>query len=184
MHSMMGNTTGLLRAVLGASSTRTRDGFTLIELIVVMTIIALMTAVVVPMYQGSLTYVQRDRAVRDFVAHMKYAQERAITDSTEYRFYFREEQRDFWVMRLASMKGDEKEFAYLDEGATEVRHLPETVHLDDPKARFDRDREANYVAFYASGACDYAKIVLESDDDTRITLETKGRLGQFKVKEK
>ena len=160
------------------------EGFTLIELIVVMTIIALMTAAVVPMYQGSMTYIQRDRAIRDFAALMKYAQERAITDATEYRFYFREEQRDFWVMRLARMDGDEKEFAFPDEGATEVRQLPETVKLDKPKARYDKDREAHYVAFYASGACDYAKIFLESDDDTRITLETKGRLGQFEVKEK
>lgn len=157
----------------------------MIELIVVMTIIALMTAAVIPMYQGSITWVNRDRATRDFVAYLKYAQERAITDATEYRFYFRDDDGAFWIMRLDRMEKGEKQFVYPDEGPAEIRFLPETVSLDNAKARFDRDKEAHYVAFYGSGACDYAKITLESKDGGhKITIETKGRLGQFEVKDK
>jgi type II secretory pathway pseudopilin PulG len=147
-----------------------------------MTIIALLTAAVVPLYQGSLTNVRQDRAIRDFVAHMKYAQERAITDGTEYRFYFREEQRDYWVMRLDKVEAGEKLFVYPDEGAVEVKQLPEGIEFERPKARFDKDREAHFVAFYGTGACDYATIKLETADGDEVILETKGRLGRFEAK--
>ena len=172
-----------LKGDQGGCSLHRNPGFTLIELIVVMTIIALLTAAVVPMYQGSLTRVLQDRATRDFVAYLKYAQERAITDATEYRFYFRDEQRDYWVMRLDKVEAGEKHFVYLDEGAAEVKQLPEGIEFERPKARFDKDLEAHFVAFYGTGACDYATIKLETGDGDRIVLETKGRLGRFEVKE-
>lgn len=159
-------------------------GFTLIELIIVMTFIALISAAVIPIYQGSLTRIQKDRATRDFIAYMKYAQERAITDATEYRFYISDKDNAFWVMRLDKREGDEKEFAYPDEGASEVKYLPESVTVEKAKARRDKDRDARFIAFYGSGACDYATITLEDEEGNQIKLETKGRLGQFEVEEK
>jgi len=149
-----------------------------------MTFIALLTAAVVPLYQGSLTRARQGRATRDFIAYLKYAQERAITDSTEYRFYFREEQRDYWVMRLDKVEAGEKRFAYLDEGVVDVKHLPEGIKFERPKARFDKDRDAHFVAFYGSGSCDYATIKFETGTGDKIVLETKGRLGRFEVREK
>jgi type II secretion system protein H len=160
------------------------SGFTLMELIVVMTIITLLTAAVVPIYQGSLTRIRQDRATRDFVAYLKYAQERAITDATEYRFYLHEETRRYWVMRLQAVEDGDKEFAFLDEGAIEVKQLPEGIEFERPKARFDKDRDAHFVAFYSTGACDYATITLETTDGDELKLETKGRLGRFEVTEK
>jgi len=167
----------------GGCFLRRSNGFTLMELIVVMTIIALLTAAVVPLYQGSLTRVRQDRATRDFVAYMKYAQERAITDGTEYRFYFRDEQRDYWVMRLDKVEAGEKHFVYPEDGAVEVKQLPEGIEFERPKARRDKDREAHFVAFYGTGACDYATINLETGSGDEIVLETKGRLGRFEAKE-
>lgn len=157
-------------------------GFTLIELIVVMTIIALLTAAVVPIYQGSLTRIQEDRATRDFVAYLKYAQERAITDGTEYRFYLQEESRQYWIMRLQSVEDGEKVFTDPDEGPVEVKGLPEGVTFERPKARYDKDREAHFVSFYGSGACDYATITMKTADGDDLELETKGRLGRFEVR--
>ena len=62
-------------------------GFSLIELIVVLTILSLMLGVVVPIYHGSLSRTRSAGATRDFLATMKYAQERAVTDATEHRLY-------------------------------------------------------------------------------------------------
>jgi prepilin-type N-terminal cleavage/methylation domain-containing protein len=60
-------------------------GFTLMELIIVLTIIVIMSAAVVPVFGPSMAKLQRDHAVRDFVATLRYAQERAVTDTREYR---------------------------------------------------------------------------------------------------
>ncbi|MFA6241364.1 MAG: type II secretion system protein [Candidatus Hydrogenedentales bacterium] len=165
------------------TSRNANAGFTLMELIIVMSIIAILSAAVVPIYHGSVSWVQRDRATRDFVALMKYAQERAIIDTVEYRFYMNADKRAYWVMRLDKVEDDgEKLFARPEEGEGIVRRLPETIALRKPKAHFDKKAKAHYISFFGSGACDEAKVELIVDKRQKIVIDTKGRLGQFEVK--
>lgn len=158
-----------------------KGGFTLIEMIVVLVIVMLMTAAVLPMYQGSVTWARRDRVTRDIVARMKYAQERAIADITEYRFYLDHDEGTYWLMRCTGQEGGKPVYAEVqDAGATRDR-LPDTLVFEKPKAAMDKERKANYVAFYPGGACDYATIALKYDKSKQIKIVTKGRLGQFEV---
>lgn len=153
------------------------------ELIIVMTILAVMTATVVPIYHGSISFVQRDRASRDFVALMKYAQERAIIDTVEYRFYMSAEKNAYWIMRYVKTDEEgEKQFARPDGGEGIVRRLPQTIALKKPKAHLDKKAKAHYISFFPGGACDEAKLELILDRRQKITIDTKGRLGQFEVK--
>jgi prepilin-type N-terminal cleavage/methylation domain-containing protein len=158
-------------------------GYTLIEVILVLTIMSLMMAAVVPLYQGSLTWARRDRAVRDVLAALKYAQERAIADSTEYRFYLNGDNGEFWLMRFKALDKREKVFEPLDEAAGEVARLPESVRVERTKAAYDKKRDAHYIAFYPNGACDYASIELEYDRRSGVKISTKGRLGRLDVEE-
>lgn len=160
-----------------------KDGFTLLEMIVVLVIVMLMTAAVLPMYQGSVTWARRDRATRDIVARMKYAQERAIADVAEYRFYLDRDEGTYWLMRYAGQEGGKPVYEEVrDAGATRDR-LPDTLTFEKPKAATDKERKANYVAFYPGGACDYATIALKYDKSKQIKIVTKGRLGQFEVEQ-
>ena len=92
------------------SSIEDKGGFTLLEMVVVLMIVMIMTAAVLPMYQGSVTWARRDKFTRDIVARMKYAQERAIADVTEYRFYLDEKDGEFWRMCNAGKKDGKEEF--------------------------------------------------------------------------
>jgi len=153
------------------------------ELIIVLTIVAIMSATVVPIYQGSVSWVQRDRATRDFISLMKYAQERAIIDTVEYRFYMSAEKSAYWIMRFDKLDEDgDKQFARPDEAEGLVRHLPKTVTFKKPKAHFDKKAKASYIAFYPSGTCDEAKVELTLEKRQKVSIDTKGRLGQFEVK--
>ncbi len=158
-------------------------GFTLIELVIVLTIFALMTAAVVPIYVGSVTWARSDRAVRDFVALMKYAQERALTDQVEYRFYMDYDTGAFWLLRFGENEDGEPAFVALDESDTGRRTLPENVSLEGTKARKDSELEAHYIAFHGSGACDYATVKLDCAGRKTVTIRTKGHLGQFEQDE-
>ncbi|MBX7256371.1 MAG: prepilin-type N-terminal cleavage/methylation domain-containing protein [Candidatus Hydrogenedentes bacterium] len=158
-------------------------GFTLMELIIVLTIIAVMSATVVPVYHGSVSFIQRDRATRDFIALMKYAQERAIIDTVEYRFYMSPDKGAYWIMRYDKTdERGERLFARPDGGEGIVRHLPKTITLKKPKAHLDRKAKAQYISFFPGGACDEAKLELTLDRRQKVTIDTKGRLGQFEVK--
>jgi hypothetical protein len=120
---------------------------------------------------------------------MKYGQERAITDVSEYRLYMDDEEGRYWLMRLTGMKlasrrGDEKQFEEVSDAAEGVRTLPEGMTLEPVAARRDREKGAYYIAFYSSGACDYATVELAKDDREVTRIETKGKLGQFEVTER
>lgn len=163
------------------SALKDKGGFTLLEMVVVLMIVMIMTAAVLPMYQGSVTWARRDKFTRDIVARMKYAQERAIADVTEYRFYLDEKDGEFWLMRSAGKKDGKEAFTEVDDaGATRAR-LPESLEFDKPKASQDKDRKAHYIAFYPGGACDYAAVTMKYDKTEEITIKTKGRLGQLEV---
>lgn len=153
------------------------------EMIVVMTIIALITAGVIPIFQGTLTWVRGDRASRDFVALLKYAQETAIAESTEYRFCMNHEKGTYWLMRAAIDEDGERAYERVNDGYGAERRLPEGVSIERPDTRYDRKERAHFVAFYAGGACDYVTITIEREDGDDIDIRTKGRLGQFEVKE-
>jgi prepilin-type N-terminal cleavage/methylation domain-containing protein len=160
-----------------------RGGYTLMEMIVVMTIIALITAGVVPVFQGTLTWARGDRAGRDFVALMKYAQETAIAESTEYRFCMNHDEGTYWLMRAAVDDDGDRIYENVDDGYGAKRKLPENVHIKRPNVRYDREHKAHFVAFYASGSCDFATVEVEREGGDGIEINTKGRLGQFEVKE-
>ncbi len=157
------------------------DGFTLIEIIVVLMIVMIMTAAVVPMYQGSVAWARRDRATRDVLSRLKYAQERAITDVSEYRFYLNRDTGTFWLMREGERKDGKEVFEEVDDAGATRAQLPEAMIFEKPKATMDRKRDAHYVAFYPGGACDYATITIALDKRTSTTIRTKGRLGQLEV---
>ncbi|MCL4218948.1 MAG: prepilin-type N-terminal cleavage/methylation domain-containing protein [Candidatus Hydrogenedentes bacterium] len=164
-------------------ATHDSAGFTLLELMVVVTIITVFAAGVLPVYQGSLSRIRGARATHELVATVKHCQERAITEGVEYRLYLDDEENSYWVKRLAKRDAGDKVFASPPGLTGQKRRLPEKTDMSRPSARRDRDEDAYYVAFYPNGACDYATIKLRRADRKRVTISTKGRLGQLEVDE-
>ena len=159
-------------------------GFTLIELIIVLTIIVIMSAAVVPVFSGSMAKLERDHAVRDFVATLRYAQERAVTDTREYRLAIDPELNQYWLLRCAGVVERKKTFELIDERQGKAMFLPERLSMKSVKARKERQEKFYYISFYPNGACDRAEVTLQHEDGRAVTVETKGSLGQLEVKEK
>lgn len=163
-------------------------GFSLLELIVVVTIVTLMAVAVTPVFRGSLARARHDQAARDLVAYVKFAQEQAVAQAREYRLYLDVEEGTFRIMREADGEGigddTRRVFVESQEPYAGMRRLPEGVSLSKPKARRDRDLNAYYVAFHPTGACDVATIRLTSGRRHHLDVTTEGHLGRLKVTSK
>ena len=78
----------------------TERGFTLLELIVVMIIVSLMSAVVGPSVAGSLSKMNLKTAAKKTAASLRYARSRAVAENTIYIARF-----DFEQNRLLIISG-------------------------------------------------------------------------------
>ncbi len=164
---------------------RARQGFTLIELIVVMIIIATITASVMPVFQGSMSTTEANRAVRDLVSTMKYAQSRAVTDAVEFRVYIDVEKNGYWIMRLAKEEFGDKYFERLGDQDGEFALLPRSLEFDRVDTMEDRAHDAHYIAFYPGGGSDIAEVKIRQRDDRTQSydIRTKGTLGNIEFTE-
>jgi prepilin-type N-terminal cleavage/methylation domain-containing protein len=162
------------------------EGFSLAELIIVVTLVAILSTAVIPVFRGSFASIQADHAVRDFVAIVKYVQERAVTDSKEYRIYLVPQTGQYWTEYLASLRNGKKTFEPLKERQGAVMQLPELLAMKKVQARKDKERdiETFYIAFYPNGVCDTASVTLVPSEGKPTTIDTQGALGQLEVNNK
>ena len=161
-------------------STPTR-GFTLIELIIVVTILVILSVGVVPIFNGSFATIQADHSIRDFAATVRFAQERAVTDGVEFRLYLNPDLNSYGIEKLSKMDGEDKVFVPVVVQQQEKVQLPVRLTLKTPRAKKDSKRGAFYVAFYPSGACDDARINITNTDGKIFYIDTKGGIGRLKV---
>ncbi len=162
-----------------------RNGFTLLELIVVMTILAVISMAVVPVYVAGMTAVEIRNARSDFIATLRFIQELSIKESREYRLYISQDDGTYWVMRLSGLKDTEKQFEPVVEEFGVEKRLPEYLKITRVQARKERSGNARFIACLPNGASDQA-VVSMRDQRMRgrsFDIEVKGVLGKVEVKE-
>lgn len=159
------------------------DGFSLLELIVVLSVLTIITASVVPVFSGSLSRLRGDRSLRNFIATLKYAHERAVVQSVEYRVYLVPESGEFWLARFEGFERGQKYFEELDERRGNRERISDVFTIERPRARRDSGSDAYYVAFYPDGASDEARMrFTKADEGGRVEISTTGVLGRVEVK--
>jgi len=158
-------------------------GFTLLELIVVTIILAIITAAVIPVFAGSLSWARADRALRDVAGTVRYAGELAVIEETTYRFCMDADAGTYWIARQARVEDGEPVFEGLGGEEGEERSLPEGVAFKRLDARRDPDGRGRYITFRPTGACDHAIIRMVDNDGDEARIELKGNVGRIEVKE-
>lgn len=160
------------------------DGYTLLELIVVVILVALMTAGVTPMFRDSLFGVRADRIGRDLVATLRHAGELAIIQETEVRVYFDTEAGAYWLASPGRDEDGKRAFQALEGKDGLPQYLPESMEFDRVTARRGDKSSQYYVRFFPGGATDVARVALKGRDADRLEIEVKGSAGRIGVKAK
>jgi len=161
-------------------------GFTLLELIVVMALIAVISAAVVPVYGRSMSAIQLRNVRNDFVSLVSFVQEKAVAESKEYRVCIDSRDNVYWVMVLAGYDDrNEKVFKPVEAEYGVEKALPEGYVIERVDARKDRETGARYIGCYPNGACDEVDVTFRDQRNRRRTFKvtTLGAMGKFEVKE-
>ena len=165
-----------------------RSGFSLLELIVVMTILGMISMAVMPVFRGTLNDVEEEHSVRDLLATMEYAQSRAITEAIEYRLYIDPGKDTYWLGRFGGVVKGKKTFAMVRDQYGITHTISRQLDLLKPRNMGrDRGSDSYYMTFYPSGASDVVTIELAVEGERnrlkKWRISTKGSLAQFDVKE-
>jgi len=167
----------------GRSCRLQSGGFSLLELIVVLSLIAVLTGMLVPMFSSSVSSIQFRNARNDFIARVQFVQELAVRDSREYRVCLDKDKNTYWVERLVAEDKGEKIFEPVEEDYALPALLPPFIELTKVKARKDRKSNTTYIGCYPNGASDRAEITFV-DKRTRgrvVRMETLGVVGKVEV---
>jgi Tfp pilus assembly protein FimT len=136
-------------------------GITLVEIIVVIALIALMTAIAVPAMSTRMAHTRLVRATRDVAAELGAVRHLAISKNTPYRLSF---------TLQATPLTDSYARSYLtggtwtDDPATVSRSISSGVDITSPSSSFD-------VEFKPNGTADSESICLQNLSDSTDRME-------------
>jgi prepilin-type N-terminal cleavage/methylation domain-containing protein len=123
-----------------------RDGFTLLELIIVLILLGLAAAVVIPSFTGGLRGLRLETAGRDLITRMKQARTDALSQQAVFR-----------VVLKTDPAGDDQ-YVFVDEYGRTLRsyNLPEDVVVKTPEKELPLT-----ISFYPSGKSSGGKFSLQ-----------------------
>jgi len=184
-----------------------RRGFTLIELMVVLTILVLLAGLTAPSFVRQYHEAKLKSAARDMVGLMQYARSEAVVEGTTYRLNIDRDGGRVWITYYdtQSEETQEEEPRYVEDetvlGAS--RKMPEGVTIrevqlgDEALAQLSDDalEEINalraqlneegtpYVAFTPAGTSDGARVLLENEYEDRLAVSLDAITGRTQVLE-
>ncbi len=150
------------------------------ELLVVLVIISLMTAMIVPRIGGTFNKLHLKTAAKKIAASLRYARSKAVSEGVAYITDF-----DFGANRMLvyvdkKLSDDSNEAVNDDdepsgnvekEIAPKIYDLPESVRFEKAESiKGENESEFFRIFFYPSGNSSGGKITLIGENEKRLTL--------------
>ncbi len=164
---------------------RIRTGFTFLELIVVLMLIAVISSVMVPVYVRAMNNIQMRSAQNSLIGTLRFVQELSVRESREYRLYVDAKKGTYWVKVMAKLVNGEKKFEPVVESWGTETKLPSQFVITKIKARKDKGEKALFIACQPNGASDQAEIDVRDDNkgSRRFKIVVLGPMGKIEVRE-
>jgi prepilin-type N-terminal cleavage/methylation domain-containing protein len=166
------------------TGTHDRTGFTFLELIVVLALLAVITSVIVPVYIRSMNSLQMRSARDSLIGTLRFVQELSVKESREYRLYIDVKNNLYWVTRLAEVVNGEKRFEPVVETWGAKTTLPDQFVITNLKARKDKGEKALFIACQPNGASDKAEISVRDSraKGKKYKILVLGPMGKIEIK--
>lgn len=154
-------------------------GFTLVELMVVIALIAILTAMILPEMRGTFEDAVLRATARKLVSAMNLAHSRAVSLQQVHRIVFDAGAGQFTVERAA--RGEEgRGYVALTDVPGGGGQLDKRINID---VRRNSEAERHIVAFYPDGTSDAAQIVLRDREGFQLGLRLNSITARVSVEE-
>lgn len=148
-----------------------KSAFTLLELLLVVIIIGILTALSIPLFKNSFTDLQLSNASYNLLHLMRYAQERSIVERIKYQLNFNPELNQYWLTNEPDpLKAGQ--YSRLAEKRGKTVFLPTGIKVE---------AENLLINFYPDGKIDAAFIYLSNQKEKYFTIKSRGPSGYLEI---
>ncbi len=180
-----------------------RSGLTFIELFIVILIIGLIMAIVAPNFVNLLRSTKTGSAARRLAGYMKYVQDKAARENTEYIVVFDLKLNQYWAATELPEEEMPPEYYYVTESERLKMRYPVYKDKDGFLERVDLEPgitipliidEKNYehtgdtdgyynIFFYPDGTATRTTLYIQGHDEEIITIYIKPFTGEAEIYE-
>lgn len=148
-------------SVIGDGVVRRRDGFTLIELSIVVFIMAMLMAVSIPTFVHSYNAAVVRETARSVVTACQFARLNAVLNQQNAVLHIDLDRRNIWVTQYIHRdEGEDRDQSLRVIALSNRVTLVSAQHGEEPPAKTGQIE----VTFYPNGTCDAASIVFHGVD--------------------
>ncbi|MBI3582656.1 MAG: prepilin-type N-terminal cleavage/methylation domain-containing protein [Nitrospinae bacterium] len=160
-------------------------GFSLLELIVVMTIIGIIAALVPPLMTHSMTKLKMKTTVKEISASLRFARNQAISKKATHFFFLNIDSKKYWLSEKPyipsqSLTEEEK----MKRGINLIKTIDDEIEIEGFKSNMDSDKTIKEgvvsVKFYPQGNSSGGIIFVKAKDKI-LSIDTDVFTGRVKV---
>jgi len=145
-----------------------RRGFTFIELMVVIIIIAVLTSISAPLFKNTFAKIQLDQTLRQLQTFIGFLHQRSVIERKVIYLKVDNQQKQYW--------------GQINDSPARLRSysFPEKFILDVKKITNPQDES---ISFYPDGAIDAVTIEITTPEGKSLSITTEGVYGGAKIKD-
>ena len=172
---------------------RSNAGFTLLELVIVVILVAIVMALSVPRLSGTLGSTGITAGTRQVASMLRYARGRAVMDRLRYRVDLDLDAGEYWLTCEEDPIKKRGAFKPVGGNLGRRRSLPGSAtfgefHNGAKELRSSRDEDGSIrgdgIVFYPDGRGDPARLVVQGREGRRgYTIEVLPALGRVTLRE-
>ena len=163
---------------------RKRTGITLLEILIVMTILLIMLAFSIPSMKGLHQRNQLHTSAREVVALLKYARGEAVLGEKQVEVRFDVPGDRYRLdLREQDESARRRDREQTRKTVEKIRYLPLTIHFLEITTQAEADEKPGIagILFYPNGSATAATIVMQSERGRTMTIEVAGATGLSKA---
>ncbi len=151
-------------------SKKSPSGFSLIELIVVLVLIGLLSAITMPLLISSITKTRLKTSAKELATSFRYARNQAISTKKPYYFYVDLDNSSYWISSDVENVESKDFFDAEDarEAAINIRHTSKEITIKKVDAALSTIKEGIVeIPFYPQGNTIDVIVYLEKRNESK-----------------